>query len=279
MVKSRSNGIRRLLTTGVAVLVLSLPALGLEAALDGGLPEGDEVARRINARDDGQSVSRKIVMELSEKSGKTRVRVTRSYRKEFGAERRMVILYDEPRNLEGTAFLTYDYPQAGVDDDQWLYLPALRKTRRIAGADRGDSFMGTDFSYDDMKQETRVSLDEFRRETLAIEDVDGRSLLKVEGVPANDQIAEDLGYGRVLSWVDQEIWMIRKSQFWDTRGRLLKTVYFRDIQIVDGIWTPHRLEAENHITGHRTLFTVSEVDYKSKVSDRLFRREALGRGS
>ena len=259
--------------------LIALSAAAFAAQGTGDLPSGDEIARLINARDDGQAVSRKIVMELTEKSGKSRIRTTRSFRKNFGDERRIVFFYDKPRNLEGTAFLTYDYPQAGADDDQWLYLPALRKSRRVSGAERGDYFMGTDFSYDDMKQETRVSLDEYRRKTLGLEELEGRQLYKVEALPVSEQIAEELGYSRVVSWVDPEIWMARQSQFWDTRGKLLKTLRFREITEVDGIWTPHILEVENHQSGHRTLFRISDVDYTSTVSDRLFRREALGRGS
>ena len=259
------------------LLVFSAAAFAAQGT--GDLPSGDEIARLINARDDGQSVSRKIVMELTEKSGKSRVRTTRSYRKNFGDERRIAIFYDKPRNLEGTAFLTYDYPQAGVDDDQWLYLPALRKSRRVSGSERGDYFMGTDFSYDDMKQETKVSLDEYSRNTLGMEEVDGRQLYKVEATPVSAEVAEELGYGRVITWVDPEIWMARKSEFWDTRGKLLKTLRFREISQINGIWTPHILEVVNHQSGHRTLFTISEVDYNSEVSDRLFRRESLGRGS
>ena len=260
-------------------LLMAVSVAAYAAQGDGALPSGDEIARQINARDDGASVSRKIVMEMTEKGGKSRVRVTRSFRKDFGEERRLVIFYDKPRNLSGTAFLTYDYPQAGVDDDQWLYLPALRKARRVSGAERGDYFMGTDFSYDDMKQETRVSLDEYDRETLGVEELDGRQLYLVEAKPVSARVAEELGYGRVVTWVDPEIWMVRKSEFWDTRGQRLKTLHFRGIEEVDGIWTPHVLEVENHQSGHRTLFTISEVDYTSTVSDRLFRREALGRGS
>lgn len=271
----------RLILPGLSLagLLLAVSAIAFAAQGTGELPSGDEVARQINARDDGAAVSRKIVMELTEKGGKSRVRVTRSFRRDFGDERRLVIFYDEPRNLEGTAFLTYDYPQAGVDDDQWLYLPALRKTRRVSGAERGDYFMGTDFSYDDMKQETRVSLDEYNRKTLGMEEFDGHQVYKVESLPVSETVAEELGYGKVVSWVDPEIWMARKTEFYDTRGKLLKTLYFREIEQVDGIWTPHSLEVENHQSGHRTLFTVSDVDYNSEVSDRLFRREALGRGS
>ncbi len=254
------------------------PAVHAAQADSGALPSGDEVAQRINARDDGESVSRRIVMELTDKSGKKRVRETRSYRKYVDGDRKIVIVYDEPTNLRGTAFLTFDYADSEAEDDQWLYLPALRKSRRIAGAERGDSFMGTDFTYDDMKQETKVSLADYTRRTLSMTETDGVPIYEVEAIPVSEDVASALGYSRVVSQVDGGIWMIRSSRFWDLQGNLLKTVTFEDIREVDGIWTPHRLSVENHKTGHHTVFVVSEVDYDVDLVDRIFTREAMSRG-
>ena len=242
------------------------------------LPSGDEIARRINARDEGVAVSRTLVMELTDRRGKTRVRVTRSFRKFYEEQRRIAIFYERPKNVRGTAFLIYDYLENDREDDQWLYLPALRKTRRISAADRGDYFMGTDFTYDDIKLESKVSIRDYRRKILGIEDLDGCRCYVLEATPVSKSVAKELGYGRVVSWIDPKNWMIRKSAFWDVRGNRLKTVRMSDIRKVQGIWTAHRLEAVNHKTGHKTTFTVADVDYRGGVPDRVFSREALRRG-
>lgn len=242
------------------------------------LPSGDEIAERINARDDGNSVARSMTMELLDKRGKKRIRETRSFRKYFETEKRIAIFFEKPRNVRDTAFLTFDYLDDAEEDAQWLYLPALRRVRRISGSDRGDEFMGTDFTYDDIRQDTKVSRSDYNRTTLGMGEVDGRACYIMEGIPASEDIAEQLGYSRTVSCVDAEIWMVLKSEIWDLQGNMLKTIYTRDIREVQGIWTAHLLEAENHKTGHKTTFIISDVDYLAELSDDLFTRSALKRG-
>ncbi|MCB1876089.1 MAG: outer membrane lipoprotein-sorting protein [Chromatiales bacterium] len=242
------------------------------------LPDGDTVAANINARNEGVQVSRNVTMEMTDRSGKTRTRETRNFRKYFGKEKRTAIFYLEPRNVKDTAFLTYDYPDAGRDDDQWLYLPAMRKVRRISAADRGDYFLGTDLSYEDIKLESRVSLDDYTRHTLGEDQVDGHRCILVEALPVDGETAKELGYGRVEQCVDMDIWFVRRARFWDTKGNPLKTAYFRDIRQVQGLWTQHQIDVENHKTGHRTRFLFREVDYRTPVGDQVFTQNALRRG-
>ncbi len=260
-------------------LLLCAPLLGISlGAAAAELPSGDEIARRINARDDGQWVSRNLTMELTDRRGKTRVRNTRGFRRYYGEERRTVLFYLSPTNIKDTAFLTYDYPDESVDDDQWLYLPAARKVRRISASDRGDYFLGTDFTYEDIKLESKVSLVDYRRKTLGMEVVDGHETYLVESLPVSDAVARELGYSKVVSYVDTGIWMNRKGEYWDVAGNKLKTIHIKDIRQVDGIWTAHRLEVENHKTGHHTVFQFSDVDYEAEVDDALFSQQALRRG-
>jgi hypothetical protein len=257
---------------------LLAPAAAQAADAEPDWPTGDEIARRIDAREDGEHVMRRIVMELIDRYGKRRVRETFGYRKYYGEEKRTVLFYEKPKNVAGTAFLTFDYPEPGRDDDQWLYLPALRKVRRISAADRGDHFLGTDFSYEDMKNEAKVALEDYRFRTIGVEAVDGYRCYVVEATPVSVAIAKELGYGRTLLYVDPEIWMPRKAQFWDVKKRPLKTIYTRRIEEVDGIWTATHLEGVSQVTGHRTIFRSSEIDYHTPVRDDVFTERALRRG-
>ncbi len=239
---------------------------------------GDEIARRINARDEGEAVSRILLIEMTDSRGKQRIRKTKGYRKYFGDEKRTVIFYLAPKNIKDTAFLTYDYPQADKDDDQWLYLPAMRKVRRISASDRGDYFLGTDFTYEDIKLETRVSIADYQRKTVGEGEIDGFHCLIMESKPVNSEIAAELGYGKVQQCVDDNIWMVRQSKIWDTRGNLLKTIQFKDIRQIQGIWTQHIIEVNNHKTGHHTRFVFSDVQYNQGVNDQVFTKNALKRG-
>ena len=239
---------------------------------------GDEIVRRVNARDEGEHATRRLRMELIDKRGKTRVRQTFGFRKYYGKEKRTILFYESPKNVKGTGFLTYDYPEEDRDDDQWLYLPALRKVRRISASDRGDYFLGTDLTYEDMKKEGKMNAADYTHERKGLEEVDGHPCYAVEHVPVSEKVAKELGYGRLITYTDPEIWMTRRIEFWDPKGNHLKSLRTLDIREVDGIWTPHRFEVQNHKTGHRTVFTFSEVDYESPVDDDLFTERALRRG-
>ena len=214
-------------------LIIGLLAIGLlfPVVTNGqSLPSGKSIADKTYARDEGISMSRKLTMELKDKRGKIRVRETTSLRKYFGDEKRLAIFYLTPKSIMGTAFLTFDYPDPTVDDDQWLYMPALRKTRRISAANRGDYFLGTDLTYEDIKLETRISRDDYNYKTIGKEMIDGQESFVIEGTPKSDKIAKELGYSKVKLWVDATIWMLRKAESWDVAGNHLKTTKIKDIK-------------------------------------------------
>lgn len=259
-------------------LLLSLLTVISATAANAELPSADEIAQKINARNEGVSVSRNLKMEMKDHRGKVRIRETRAFRKYFGDEKRTAIFYLTPKNIKGTAFLTHDFADKGVDDNQWLYLPALRKVRRISAADRGDYFLGTDFSYEDIKLETRVSISDYTRQTTGESEVDGVHCYVVAEKTVDAETAEELGHSRRENCVDDNIWIVRESKLWDLQNKLLKTIYFKDISKVEGIWTAHQIVVENHKTKHHTTFTFSDVEYDKSVNDSTFTQGALRRG-
>jgi hypothetical protein len=271
-------------TTGAIALctafALSAVSMGSRAAhAQDALPPGDEVARRINARDAGAVATRKLVMEIVEKDGTTRTRSTRAYRRRFDADERSILFFDAPANVQGTSLLTWNYDDASREDAQWLYLPALRKSRRIALSDRGRAFLGTDLSFEDMKNETHVSLADYRWESVGEEEVDGHRCIVVDATPVDSETARALGYGRLRLRVDATIWMPRFIEYWEPGGAPLKTVRLRDVEQVDGIWSARRIEAENLQTGHRTVLRFEEIDHGSEVPEELFTEAAMRRGA
>ncbi|MEE9304184.1 MAG: outer membrane lipoprotein-sorting protein, partial [Thiotrichaceae bacterium] len=263
---------------GLAVLVSVLFVSFSQAEEVVELPSGDDLIARLNSRDDGEHVIRNLKMELIDRRGKSRVRETLTYRRYYGEEKRTVIFYQSPNNLKGTGFLTYDYPDLEIDDDQWLYLPALRKIRRISASDRGDYFLGTDFTYEDIKKETRVAAEDYIFTTLASGMVDKHFTYLVEGIPVNEETADELGYGRVHWHIDPEINMSRKNEMWDVNGNQLKTVRNEAIEKIQGIWTALELTVVNYKSGHSTIFTFSKVDYNTLVDDDVFEQRTLRRG-
>jgi predicted RND superfamily exporter protein len=276
-----SSRLADLTQTFVVIVAIGMAGslVNIESAAAEEFPEGRWVMEQVNAVDDGQYVTRKLSMKMIDKRGKERLRETIAHRKYFGEEKRTVLFYQSPRNVKGTGFLTFDYPDAALDDDQWLYLPALRKARRISASDRGDYFLGTDFSYEDIKKEGKIEIGDYDFKTLGRDIVDGSEVILVEAIPVNKASAKELGYGKLVSWVDPSNWVVVKIQFWDIKLNEFKTLRASDIRLVDGIWTRHNLTISNHKTGHYTEFVFSEVDYKSAVKDSVFSRQSLTRGA
>ena len=230
----------------------------------------------VNARDDGVQISRHLKMELTDKRGKKRVQETLFFRKYYGEDKKSVMFYKKPKRLKGTAFLTYD--NFSKDDEQWLYLPALRKVRRVSASDRGDWFLGTDFSYEDIKKESKISKEDYDFKLLGEEKVDAFDVYKIEFLAKNSAIAEELKYSKLISYIDKNIFIARRVLFYDSRGELLKTLNATEISKVDGIWTIHHMNMKNHQNNHVSDFYFSKVDYTKEVKDNLFSKGALKRG-
>jgi len=247
------------------------------------LPNADKLVKKINSVDDGEFVTRNLTMKMIDKRGKVRTRETLGYRKYIDGEKRTILFYKKPTNVKNTSFLTFDYPDSAKDDDQWLYLPALRKVRRISASDRGDYFLGTDFTYEDIKLEGKLDTSDFyfttlKLETIILGDKQVSRTALIQGLPKSDEIANELGYGKTEISVDLDTYLIVKASYWGSKKKLLKTLNVSNINVIDGIITRNKLTIDNHKTGHRTEFIFSQVDYKTPVKDSLFSQRAMKQG-
>jgi len=273
------------LTTAASLLAISLIGSGLFYTYDASagdvanLPEANWVVEQVNKVPEGRQSSSHLSMTLVDRRGKVRQRETVSFRQYVGLEKQTVLYYVSPRNVKNTAFLIHDFAESERDDDQWLYLPALRKARRISASDRGDYFLGTDFSYEDIKKEGKFEMADFSFKTLATETVAGKELIKLEATPIDKKTAKELGYGRQVIWVDRSNWIVVKAQYWDIKMNLLKTLNISDVRKVEGIWTRHILKMENHKTGHSSEFVFSNMNYNKPIKNSVFTRQALSRGA
>lgn len=278
-VESSAVWVKNISIVGFVGLML---ALNSQPAPASELPDAATIVDRINQVEEGEHAVSNLHMTLTDKSGKVRTREAVSYRKYFGEEKRTLLFYQRPTNVKDTGFLTYDYADSEAEDDQWLYLPALRKVRRISASDRGDYFLGTDFTYEDIKKAGKLEKQDFDFETLGEEiiEVAGEAITtyKVAAIAKTPKIADELGYVRSLFWVNPHNWVIVKSDYWDQKERYLKTYTASRISKVNGIWTKHQLEVQNHKTGHHSRFEFSDVDYQTPVKDDVFTRRTLERG-
>jgi outer membrane lipoprotein-sorting protein len=274
----KNHGGGSVASIALAVLALLLLSISPDHARAEEALTAEQIVSNVNAVEDGEFVTRKMQMLMTDRRGQQRSRETISYRKYFGPDKKTVLFFLEPANVKDTAFLIWNYADPAQQDDQWLYLPALRKVRRVSAADRGDYFLGTDFTYEDMKLDGKFEPLDYTFSLMGEESLDGVLTYKIEGKPKDSDTGAELGYSRTVSWIDPGTWLLLKAEFYDLKGQLLKSLLATDIRQVDGFWTKNRLAMQNHQTGHTTEFIFPEVDYVTPVADSLFTQQALARG-
>lgn len=256
----------------LAALLCSATASAANAELDPA-ERGHAIYAERDRRDAGYRDQRAdMQMLLHDPGGRTAHRaltVTEIEGVGAGGDRRLVE-FSAPRDIADTALLTHE--QRGADDDnQWLYLPAYKKTRRIASGGRGGRFVGTEFSYEDLAGDP---VEDFSYRYLREETRDGRLTHVIERFPRNRHSA----YGRQMTWVDDATRQLVRAELFDNKGRHVKTLEALDWRRYDGRWwRPHRVRMTHLESGRWTEMTVSGYRFDTGVRQRDLRPAALGR--
>lgn len=189
---------------------------------------------------------------------------------------RSLMFFHAPAQVEGIGFLQWTDPRA--EDRQWLWLPALKRVRQISGGARNESFVGTDFSYEDLAimSEAVDWQDDKASATLSGEEtVDGARCSVIELRPTADA---EVSYGSVRLWLGADDQVVRKFELRDADGTLAKTLLASDVRPERNIPSAHRLEMRNEKTGSHTTVVVGELTYDSGVSDEEFTQRRLEKG-
>ena len=265
----------------VPVLLLLVAAVLLGASRNSNAASDDQAQRISEAvanRTEGIAMRRVIEMELVSRRGRVESRTAIVHKQSEPDVRKTRITFVEPQKSRDVTFLSHDYYAANASDDRWMYLPTSRRVRRIPASKRGNAFLGTDFSYEDIQSELKFPLADWNFEYEGEEAVAGRVRYKLRGTPSNQRIAKELGYGAFSAVIDEQSWMPVRIDFVDLKSRDLKTIEVLEFEQIDGIWTARRVLAINHQTGHKTEFAFHDVKYHSKLNDDLFKSHTLSRG-
>lgn len=223
------------------------------------------------------SMKSEATMTLINDKGQTRERKMATLQKlqQNGIDSKLVMKFNAPADIKGIGFLQIE--KSDADDDQWIYLPALKKTRRLVSNNKKDSFMGSDFAYADF---ARPRVDWYQHKILRSEDCAGQSCWVVESVPANDTIRNEHGYGKKINWVRKDNFLEVKIEYYDVGGRLLKTQLKTDYKLVEpatGRWFPMHRELVNHQTGHKTVLNFDKSEAGVPAPDEMFATRTIER--
>jgi len=237
-----------------------------------------QIMERVDTRDDGDNSTQDLEMILIDKRGSQRVRNLRVFGRDKGEDEYSILFFLTPADVKDTGFLTYDYDEPERDDDQWLYLPALNRTKRIASSDKSGSFMGSDFSYADM---TDRPLDHYQYTLMKETEVEGRPVWQIEAVPITEHEKDETGYIKSVLFVRKDNYVVVRAVSWVKKGKRLKYFDVKKLEKIDGIW----VETEMHMTTkkgkktlHKTVLRAKNVRFNQDLAPDLFTVRQLEKG-
>jgi len=237
-----------------------------------------EIMQRVVDRDDGDTRIADMDLLLIDKSGQERFRKVRSFAKDLGRDTHQLVFFLSPADVEDTGLLTYDYRGTERDDDQWLYLPALKKTKRIASTDQSGSFLGTDFSYADL---TRLEVSSYEFELLDEVEVYGAPTWQIEARPITDAERERTGYEKSMFFVRKDNFFVVRCVHWVKQGNKLKYLDVKRMEQIDGIWVGtemHMTTKKGSTMLHKTILRTGNLRFDAALDDEIFTVRQLEKG-
>lgn len=243
-------------------LFMLMPLHGL-ASMD----EGRTIAQKVYDRDAGKNSYAETQMVLIDKRGRERVRTLLVALKYYGNMSKRYLRFLDPASIKDTAFLSWENQDRA--DDQFLYLPALGRVRRIASGQKDQSFANSDFTYEDLE----------KRKV----DFDTHHLLRSESyehyhcwvLESTSKDAHNTQYSRLVSWIDQKTFVPVKVEYYDKRESLTKTLLVHRLEQVEGIWTAMESEMRDLQKKQSTLLKIITIRYNRDIPDAVFTERYL----
>jgi hypothetical protein len=250
-------------------IVLILSILGL-IFLNLAPPDGREIIQKSRDASKLEGMEAISTLRIYDAKGRERVRQTSMASKLFenGATEKRIIRFLSPAEVKGTGMLIYDYDER--NDDIWIYMPALRKTRRIISNEKSKSFMGSEFSNADM---SAPSLEDFNYTVTGSGFVQGTDCWIVEVIPLSEDIMDEVGYDRQLAWIGKQDFVFRKAEYFDEDGELFKQMISSDVRQMDPSGNKYiatRMEISNVQNGRKSIMTIDKIQYNPHVKEEYF---------
>ena len=253
------------------VILFSLIAFSGAAVAETPEEKGLAIAVEADKRDQGwsdQETTSKMILRNSQGAESTREIRGKALEVEGDGDKSLTI-FDTPRDVKGTAFLSFTHSLKA--DEQWLYLPALKRVKRISSSNKSGPFMGSEFSYEDISSQ---EVEKYKYKFIKDDKYNGRDVFVMERYPQYKKS----GYTKQISWVDKEMYQPLKIEFYDRKKSLLKTLTQHDYkQYLNKFWRPSRLEMVNHQTGKSTTLLWKSYKFKNGFKSRDFNRNSLKR--
>jgi hydrophobe/amphiphile efflux-3 (HAE3) family protein len=260
-----------------AVILLGALAFGVAPDSRAQTPSADDVMTKNYMVDKVIGSQSRVTMTLRNSQGQERIRESDNLTRlqPGSADSQRVVRFSSPADVKGTAILLVEHSKA--DDDMWIYLPALKKVRRLVASNKKDSFAGSDFSYGDVIGHQPA---DWKHQLVGSEDVGGEPCFVIESVPGSNAVRESSGYSKRKSWISKARFVLVKLQAWDTEGQLLKEASYSDFKVGDkpDRWVPMRIQAKNVQTGHQTDLVFRGYRIEPAIAADVFSANSLDTG-
>ena len=253
----------------VAALTISLSAVSSFALT--AQEKGLEISQQIKQRDRGWvDNSADMLMVLKNQQGQSSIREVKiKTLEQLNDGDKSLTNFNMPKDVKGTSFLSYSHPVKS--DDQWLYLPALKRVKRISSRNKSGPFMGSEFAYEDLSS---FELGKYTFNYIEDAKIEGVDTFVLEQVPTD----KNSGYTMQKVWLDQQYYRPVQVEFYDRKGALLKTLSFQDYkQYLNQYWRAHTMSMQNHQTGKSTVLTTTDLAFQTGLKDKDFQKNTLKR--
>ena len=232
---------------------------------------GLQIIENVYNRDVGEDMTADLTMTLTNSAGNDRIREINQLSKDFGDMEKKIMFFVSPADVKNTSFMNWSYDEAGKDDDQWIYLPALKKTKRISSDSKSDYFMGSDFTYDDLgDRQPNQDLHKLLRE----EKVNNEDCYVVESVSKD----KDYMYSKTITWILKDKWIGLKKEFYDEDEELLKILKVNKYEDIGGFWIITNTEMKNEQKDHKTIMILKNVKINTGIDNGKFTERIMTRG-
>ncbi|WP_083607997.1 outer membrane lipoprotein-sorting protein [Teredinibacter haidensis] len=263
---------KHIILTWVAVISLGLSGSAMaETAAD--------IMKKVDERYTGDTSNSEATLVLIDKRDRQRVRELSMFSSENTEVEKSIIFFRSPSDVKNTSYMAYDWSDESKEDDSWLYLPALKKVRRVAASDESGAFMGSDFSYADINGTDYEDFD-YTLENVS-DPVEGFDCWVIKSTPKNRSVIKETGYSESISWVRKDSYMMVKSIIQVKKGKRTKYFSAKDIEKIQGVWTAKTLQMVTTRQGareHSSVFKIQNIQYNKGVDETLFDTQAMQRG-
>lgn len=241
-----------------------------------------DIMDKVLNRDDGQSSVSSLQMQLIDKNGNKRIKNLQTFVKDKGEDEWKISFFVSPSDVKNTSFLTYDYKSEGKDDDQWMYLPALKKVKRIPSSDKDSSFMGSDFSYSDMTKPDLNDYDFSIIKDTFIKRKSGKvAVWKILVSPKTQKTIDETGYLKYEVYIRKDNYMRVRAKYYLKKSSRLKYLDVKKIEKINGIdiaTVITMITKESRKTIHKTVLIQSNTKINTEIKDSFFTQRVMKKG-